>query len=247
MAMNTSYLLCIVVYGAWTAMHATALHIRPNPNHFQAVRTRSPLSQKNFKMVPEKQQTSPGEIRELPFSEVQRGRLEVAKTVVAFIVAFLAIKMKVDDWTGQYWPKREWKEGEELGPVQVLPDSKIRVQDWSRGEGVPQRGEVVRYDIRVLYNGLPIKTFNQGKRVVDLVYGEEESNSKIWRDLSLSGLAETNVLDGMQFGGRRKVVLPPAYAFGAQGFPPLVPIEANVLVEVLLLPPILSPQEKNNT
>lgn len=183
---------------------------------------------------------APGEIRELPLSLAHKSRLQITNSLVTFILAFLAIKMKIDNWSDQYWPKQEWKEGEDIGPVTVLPDTYIKIQEYSRGTSLPAPGDILRFDIRLIYNGLPIKAFNNGQRIVEIMNDKQDLVKETWQKLSLSGLGEDGVLNNMRYGARRKIVLPTAYAFAESGLPPYIPSNADVLVDVILLPPVVN-------
>lgn len=107
----------------------------------------------------------------------------------------------------------------------VVLDSGVRVEDVECG-----RGEIAEsgWSVRVDY----VATLEDG----------EEFDSTEQRGAYTFRLGAGQVIDGldeglenMRVGGTRRVTIPPDYAYGSVGLPPLVPPNATVTYEVELL------------
>jgi hypothetical protein len=98
-----------------------------------------------------------------------------------------------------------------------------------------------QYDlsIKVYYNGLLVNNYIN----ITFIYGMKNT---IFNKLSLSGLNEIGVFDGMKVNSKNKnnnyqgnskriVILPAKYAYGDQGLLPYVPAKAAVKVELSIM------------
>ena len=97
-------------------------------------------------------------------------------------------------------------------------------------------GRQYNLSIKVYYNGLLINNYIN----ISFIYGMKNT---IFNKLSLSGLNEIGVFDGMtvnnknnyQGNTKRILILPAKYAYGDQGLLPYVPAKAAVKVELSIM------------
>lgn len=179
---------------------------------------------------------TPGHTSASPISIGQQSRLEMVKIVVALSIAVLTWRINSEN----FWNTLLKKENSNLiksenESVQDIPGTGILIEDVivEKSQAPLNDGDTVVYDIKLFYNGLRIKSFNNGNSLIPVKYGK---SSAIFDDLSLSGLNVERVIDNMTYGSRRKILLPSKYAFGDRGYMPYIPADASVMVDIILLP-----------
>ena len=107
----------------------------------------------------------------------------------------------------------------------ITTPSGLKYRDVVVGKGLqPKGGDVVF----VNYTG----RFTNGK-VFDTSVGKQPFEFQIGRGQVIKGWDEG--VSTMHVGGKRKLVIPPDLAYGAQGFPPVVPPNSTLVFDVELL------------
>lgn len=104
-------------------------------------------------------------------------------------------------------------------------ESGVKVVDMECGDGdIAESGSSIQVDyVGSLANGEEFdSTVKRGPYTFRLGAGQV-----------VDGLDEG--LEGMRVGGTRRVTIPPDYAYGNIGLPPLVPADATVVYEIELL------------
>ncbi len=116
-------------------------------------------------------------------------------------------------------------QGEGDAPKTITTKSGLQITDLKVGEGT----EAVKgKSVSVNYKG----TLLNGQ-VFDQSYGRGPFSFKLGAGEVIPGWDEG--VAGMKIGGKRKLVIPPALAYGAQGAGGVIPPNATLIFEVELL------------
>jgi FKBP-type peptidyl-prolyl cis-trans isomerase len=101
----------------------------------------------------------------------------------------------------------------------------LKIEDVREGTGpVAKKGQMVK----VNYRG----TLTNGKEF-DSSYNKEPFTFKLGAGQVIEGWDKG--IQGMKVGGKRILVIPPEQAYGAAGYPPVIPENATLKFEVELL------------
>jgi FKBP-type peptidyl-prolyl cis-trans isomerase len=101
----------------------------------------------------------------------------------------------------------------------------LKIEDVREGTGaIAKKGETVK----VNYRG----TLTNGKEF-DSSYNKEPFKFKLGAGQVIEGWDKG--IQGMKVGGKRILVIPPEQAYGASGYPPVIPENATLKFEVELL------------
>ena len=181
----------------------------------------------------------PGETNKEPLSTSTSSRIEVAKMIVSAAILYMTVQLNVEKAVAKWLP-------DGLGVDNIIDAADgVKFEDIYIGDGdVLRAGNTFTADCKLFYNGLPIdipigdissasmETYgssenNRGNSILSTTFSVTDTNEK--------HLGIMKGMEGLRVGGRRKIVVPPALAFGNRGLPPYIPPNANVLYDLKLL------------
>ncbi|CAM9126015.1 unnamed protein product [Choristocarpus tenellus] len=100
------------------------------------------------------------------------------------------------------------------------------------GDGAtPHKGDRVAIHYSLFYGGLEVESSRDSQGLAARPLGFNFGTSTGPGSIPV-GLQQC--IEGMKVGGRRKIVLPPALAFGKTGRPPFIPGDATVQFDISL-------------
>lgn len=221
----------------------------------------------------------PGHIKQLPYTLNEKTRLQYASIVVSAAIVVMTLKVRYDKWIEKLnnnMISKDINNDNNYNDQSIMKGDDINTDDnnlvkLSNGiifedtiiidkdnyndrttatsisttttTNVLEYGRQYNLSIKVYYNGLLINNYIN----ISFIYG---MNNIIFDKLSLSGLNEIGVIDGMQINNnnyqgnnnrsmnsnnKRVVILPAKYAYGDQGLLPYVPANAAVKVELSIM------------
>ncbi|CAH2087537.1 unnamed protein product [Euphydryas editha] len=150
-------------------------------------------------------------------------------------------KEQVPQVNGVEKPKKE-KQAEQKKPEKKKPEAKKDAQDGEKKEKKSLSGGVFIEDLKV--GSGPVA--KPGKVVMVYYEGRLKQNNKMFDNCQKGPgfkfkLGAKEVIsgwdvgvNGMKVGGKRKIVCPPAMAYGAKGSPPVIPPNSTLVFEVEL-------------
>ena len=181
----------------------------------------------------------PGETNKEPLSTATASRIELAKMIVSAAILYMTIQLNLEKAVAKWMP-------DGLGVDNIINAADgVKFEDIYLGEGeLIREGNIFTADCKLFYNGLPVDmptgnsysvTLNDGgdgkssdSNIIIASYSTQDKDQE-----DLTGLMKG--MKGLRVGGRRKIVVPPALAFGDRGLPPYIPPNANVLYDVKLI------------
>ena len=192
--------------------------------------------------------TIPGHVNNVPYSLNEKTRLQYASMVVSAAIVLLTLKVKYEKWI-EKWNELNTMNNKSMNDQfmnNAFDDSKIVkldngiiYEDIDLGDGIDlEYGGQYNLSIKVFYNGILVNNYID----IAFIYGVKNT---IFDKLSLSGLNESGIFDGMKAkiisnnnsinNSKRSVILPSNYAYGPKGFSPYVPPMAVVKVELSIV------------
>lgn len=189
----------------------------------------------------------PGHVTTNPISLRDSSRVQLAKVVVGLAVSYITLKVKYEAFTSSVIPALAPRNSTAIsGNMRsdqsfVKLSNGITMQDTVVGNEMIEVGDRVSIETTLFYNGLPVESVNSDLAATPLLFGSDELVSKVFgafyvgrNELAVSSGYE--ILKGMRLGGKRKLLLPSALAFGDKGFPPYVPPNAFVVYDIQMKP-----------
>ncbi|OSX77013.1 hypothetical protein BU14_0165s0008 [Porphyra umbilicalis] len=118
------------------------------------------------------------------------------------------------------------------GPEQTMENG-IRYREVIIGKGFePNSGDTVAIHYSLYCGDIEVESSRESQGLaaspLGFTYGAEAGAGAVLKGINLG-------MDGMKVGGQRLLVVPPEYAYGSRGKPPLVPPNATVEFAVSLL------------
>lgn len=189
----------------------------------------------------------PGHIQANPISLRDSTRMQLAQVVVGLAVSYITVKMKYEEFTTKFIPALAPRNSTTIDGNMNNDQSFIKLsngiilQDTIVGNEIIEVGDRVSIESSLFYNGLPVDNINGDLAKNPLLYGSNEVPTKLFAMFKL-GKNEGAInngyeaLKGMRMGGKRKLLVPPAQAFGDEGLPPYVPPKAFVVFDIQITP-----------
>ena len=186
----------------------------------------------------------PGETEKEPLSISTASRIELAKVIVSAAILYMSIQLNIEKALAKWMP-----DGLGVGNAVDAEDG-VMYEDIYIGDGdIIQEGDAFEIDCKLFYNGFPVEipagssSSSSSSFAVTSENGDNKSgNSNVLSAFySKQGKNEKNIvgimkgMEGLRVGGRRKIVVPPALAFGDEGLLPYIPPNANVLYDIKLI------------
>ena len=109
----------------------------------------------------------------------------------------------------------------------------IKFRDIKKGKPVSEMtaGVMVEVALSTFYNGLEVQKFP----LQTIAYNPNMFEVDLDVLLPFSGF--TNALAGLTLGSQRQIIVPPSLGYGPAGYPPFVPSNATVVLDIALRPP----------
>jgi len=131
-------------------------------------------------------------------------------------------------------PRAEAKGSKKIknAPIEELENG-IKYQEMAIGDGPsPKTGDRCAIHYSLYYNGFEVESSRASSglaaRPVGFNFGDNFPQG------SSLPVSLQSAIKGMNVGGRRKVILPPELAYGKKGYPPMIPADAEILIDVSL-------------
>lgn len=188
---------------------------------------------------------SPGETSYIPISINAKGRLEIAVNVISAAIFILTLSIKLQETLN--WDKETNYSIQDLSSINnkysndiEKLENGIKYTNEKRSSSCDiklNHGDKLQVIIKLYYNGLELSYMNNNSMNIYEIKEDMPIDSRLITDkinIKVPFPALKNIINNIPIGSITKISIPPALAFGKEGFPPFVPADSTILCEILL-------------